>query len=125
MVRADHRRQKKKLIEAARWWATGGAAQAAQFSADCAALNIQLPDGFEQPATHFVVDPENWDTVMLFVSLGTQWRIGGMGDVIGLDYTAVDAVFRIRRIKNRASLFDGLQVMEEAALAAFREAKPK
>ncbi|OAI11795.1 hypothetical protein A1507_19875 [Methylomonas koyamae] len=62
---------------------------------------------------------------MLFVSLGTQWRIGGMGDVIGLDYTAVDAVFRIRRIKNRASLFDGLQVMEEAALAAFREAKPK
>lgn len=48
-----------------------------------------------------------------------------MGDVFGLDYAAVDAVFRIRRIKNRATLFEDLQVMEEAALAAFREAKQK
>ncbi len=62
---------------------------------------------------------------MLFLSLDTQWQIGAMGEVIGLNYGGVDAVFRIKRIKDRAALFDDLQIMERAAVAAFREQRAK
>lgn len=67
-----------------------------------------------------IVEPDNWEALMLFISLSSQWRIGGMGEVLGLDYTAVEAVFRIKRIKSRAELFDALQIMESAALGVFR-----
>lgn len=62
---------------------------------------------------------------MVFLSLDTQWQIGAMGEVIGLNYAGVDAVFRIKRIKNQAELFDDLQVMERAAVTAFREQRQK
>ena len=62
---------------------------------------------------------------MLFLSLDTQWQIGAMGEVIGLNYGGVEAVFRIKGIKERAALFDDLQVMERAAVTAFREQRAK
>lgn len=62
---------------------------------------------------------------MLFLSLSTQWTIGAMGDVLGLNYPGVEVVFRIKRVHNRASMFDDLQVMEAAAITAFREQRAK
>ncbi|WP_446807954.1 DUF1799 domain-containing protein [Methylomonas sp. 2BW1-5-20] len=63
--------------------------------------------------------------MMLFLSLDTQWQIGAMGEVIGLNYAGVEAVFRIKRFKNRAELFDDLQIMERAAVTVFREQRAK
>lgn len=61
--------------------------------------------------------PENWDTLLLFLALATQWRIGGMGGFLGLDYSAVESTLRLMGLwRRRAELFSGLQVMERAAL---------
>lgn len=46
-----------------------------------------------------------------------------MGGVTGLDYSAVESVMRIRRMRGRAALFDGLRVMERAALRELNKAK--
>lgn len=50
---------------------------------------------------------------MAWLRVQTQWRTGPSG-VIGLDYTAVDVV--LRRNKAGDEVFDGLQIMERAAL---------
>lgn len=63
--------------------------------------------------------PENWPAVELFLGCATQWRVDGMsGAVLGLDYQGVEALMRIRRVRDRAALFDDLQIMERAALRA-------
>lgn len=66
--------------------------------------------------------PENQPAFMLFQALRTQWRTG-MGGATGLDYTAVFALMRERRIpaKQRQELFDDIQAMEDAALEAMQE----
>lgn len=61
------------------------------------------------------VEPENWDVVMLFLRVQTQWRYS-FGGPTGLDYTGVEAAMRLAGIQQSADLFDGLQVMEVAAL---------
>lgn len=64
---------------------------------------------------------ENWLTVRLFLDLSTQWRLAvGMGCAVwlGLDYPAVLAHLRMRGVKrcDRARIFDGIRIMEGAAL---------
>lgn len=66
----------------------------------------------------FDVYPENWDAVRLFLGLQTQWRVGPMGGLVGLDYPGVEAAMRMARVKDRAQLFEQLQTMEFAALEA-------
>jgi hypothetical protein len=69
-------------------------------------------------AESFDVWPENWRAVITFVALGTQWRTGAMGQIVGLDYVAVEAAFRLRRVPpyKWRGLFAALQLMEAAAL---------
>ena len=69
----------------------------------------------------FEVLPENWDTVGMWMRVQTQWRTAGFGNAVGLDYSAVWATLNGLRIKNKAEIFDGLQVMELAALAALKD----
>jgi len=70
----------------------------------------------------FEVWEENWPVVLLFLSLGRQWRWLplAMGPPIrlGLDYTAVESVFRLTgvRKKERAETFAALQLMESAVI---------
>jgi len=61
--------------------------------------------------------------VGLFLRLSTQWRYGMMGGVLGLDYPGVEALLRIERVKDRAAVFVGLQIMESGALPELN--KPK
>jgi hypothetical protein len=67
--------------------------------------------------------PENWRAVRYFVRLGTQWRVGGMGDLIGLDYAAVESALRMLAVQRSrwSSLFKDFQVMEAAAVDYLRE----
>ncbi|MCE2910213.1 MAG: DUF1799 domain-containing protein [Burkholderiaceae bacterium] len=70
----------------------------------------------------FEVLPENWPTLLAFLAVQTQWRIGGMGHPVGLDYQGVDVALRRLRIEDPdGELFAGLQVMEIAALDAMKE----
>jgi hypothetical protein len=63
---------------------------------------------------------QNWDTVMLFLSVSTQWRVG-MSGLIGMDYCAIEAMLRMKKKKITPSQFDGLQIMEREVLAALAE----
>lgn len=67
----------------------------------------------------FPVEPDNWEIVGLFSALRTQWRVAPMGGYLGLDYTAVAAVFNILRVADRETVFSHLQEMESAALQVF------
>lgn len=74
------------------------------------------------PEEDFPVLSENWDIVQLFMRLQTQWKYASSGTAIGLDYTSVDVVMRRLNIEDTdGSVFDGLQVMEFAALDAVRD----
>lgn len=65
---------------------------------------------------------ENWDTLMVFLALQTQWRreIPAMsGQMIwhGLRYTEAEVVIRMMgHQKQQKDIFDGLRVMESSAL---------
>lgn len=72
----------------------------------------------EDEAVDFEVDPDNWDIVMFFMRVQTQWRAGYAGPT-GLDYTAVESTFRMLEIEDRREIFEGLQIMEAAALKVF------
>jgi len=65
---------------------------------------------------------ENWDIVAMFLRMQTQWRIG-FGGPTGLDYAAMDWLCRLYSVQDPVGLFEGLQVMEAAALTTFNKKK--
>jgi len=54
--------------------------------------------------------------------LQTQWQIIN-GVFLGLQYASVDALMRILRVKDRAAVFEDLQIMEISALRVLNEKK--
>lgn len=61
--------------------------------------------------------------MLLWLRVQTQWRVAGIGGVVGLDYPAVFAVMdRLKVADEDGELFAGLQVMEVAAMKAIRSA---
>lgn len=114
MARKPCEGQKKKLTEAAEHWAGGGGDSGKQLDDDAAAFGVIM----EEPAPEdFEVWPENWDAVVMFLRISTQWRTS-MGGPIGLDYGALEWLFRLYEVKEPRSLLEDLQVMEGAALTA-------
>lgn len=80
----------------------------------------EIEEGLRATAesTDFEVDPENWETVMLFLRIQTQW-IQGPGGATGLNYLAVFATMDRLKVQDpEGALFEGLQIMERAALKA-------
>ena len=64
------------------------------------------------------IEPDNWDTVMLFCRVQTQWRYS-FGGRAGLDYPAVFATMdRLKVADPDGLVFEGIQVMEAASLKA-------
>jgi hypothetical protein len=70
----------------------------------------------------FLVWPDNWPVLQVFMAMQTQWRmIAGMGGVMyqGIDYGAfTPAVLRGLGVTMAGwpEIFNGLRVMERAAL---------
>ena len=60
--------------------------------------------------------PENLEAVNVFHGCETQWKYAGRGVRVGLDYSAVEAMMRIRKTRDRATVFRKLQVMETEVL---------
>jgi hypothetical protein len=121
------RSPRKKLEDAARYWA-GSVPDFSQAIEELRALNApdeviqQLID--EQTEDDFEVWPENWDCVEMFLRVGTQWRTG-MGGPTGLDYTAVLAVIGLYQVDDHRAMFEALGVMEAAALSVWSEERDK
>lgn len=64
-----------------------------------------------------------WPVVRLWLAVQTQWRTS-FGGLVGLDYPAVFAVMAHTGVTDpTGEIFDGLQTMESAALAALRKDK--
>jgi len=66
---------------------------------------------------------ENWLVVVSFLRCSTQWRYVGMDGVrTGLHYPAVESVLRLTvPARERRAVFDGIQIMERAALDVFTQ----
>jgi hypothetical protein len=60
--------------------------------------------------------------VNTFIAAATQWRTGMAGPT-GLDYSAMPTVMRLTGVprKEWPQVFDGLRLMEDAALEAMRK----
>jgi hypothetical protein len=78
---------------------------------------------FDTKNENFEVYEENVETVSTFMRLQTQWKILAMGGFIGLDYIAVEAVFRMTNIKDHDIMLSNIQTMEGAALSILNNRK--
>lgn len=143
-MEAQRRRQRKKLIDAARWWAGIRDIAPGAFEPDYSVLEAmdawgapqdeidqvrtQL-DQAAQPTSDepFGVYAENWGPVMAFCALGARWQYAAMaGQRTGLDWAGVEAwIDRHVRRRRRRSLSTDLQTMERAVLHADREQREK
>lgn len=68
--------------------------------------------------------PENWNAVMLFRELSTQWNVGMRGPV-GLRYEAIASVMDLTGIpvSERCGLFAQLRILERGALDALNHGR--
>lgn len=71
-------------------------------------------------AAQFEVWQENWETVIMFLRMQTQWN-ASMGGVTGLNYSSLEYLCRLYSVKDPVSLFEGIQVMEVTALASLNK----
>ena len=74
----------------------------------------------EPVCTDFEVWKDNWDIVVMFLRVETQWRIGMRG-ATGLDYNVIRWAFEMYGVSDQREMFEGLQVMEAAALGAMNK----
>ena len=112
-----------KLREAAVYWASGGKVVEDKTQEDAAAFGLSLPKPKEEKSEHFGVWGENWDTVMMFLRMQTQWTVS-MAGYVGLKYEVLlvsGGLFDLYDVENRREVLEGLQVMESAALNEFRK----
>lgn len=115
---------RKKLIEAARYWARGGKGEDSRL-ADLLVAGVPEAeakawlDGLGDPEPDkCLVWPCHWPALDAFLGLQSQWKRAPFGGLIGLDYAAIPAFFQLRGIprKQWPGLFDKIQAMEHAAL---------
>jgi len=64
---------------------------------------------------NFEVWEENWEAVMMFLRMQTQWNVS-MNGLIGLNYQALETLIRLYHVKEPVELFEKVQVIERAAL---------
>lgn len=62
--------------------------------------------------------PENWDSWLFWLQIHTQWRVGGLGGLIGLDYTPVLMLMEKLHLTEDGwkALWSDVRAMEAAVL---------
>jgi hypothetical protein len=109
---------RKKLKDAAEYWAKGGVVD--EREADLKALGASPEQiaalKLEAVEQHFEVWEENWDVVLMFVRMSTQWHTS-MAGLTGLNYPSLEWLCKLYSVKDPVAIFEGVQVMEMAALA--------
>lgn len=113
----------KKLEAAAEYWISGGKKKKGdrkQLEEDARVLGVILADPGPEEVDEFKVWPENWEVLVWWGRVCTQWRVG-MSGPIGGDYGAWFELFRLYGVKDQQSLFEDLQLMEGAVLNKLAE----
>jgi len=64
----------------------------------------------------FEVWEENWEIVVMFLRMSTQWNTS-MSGLTGLNYPSLECLCKLYSVKDPVAIFEGVQVMEGAALA--------
>jgi hypothetical protein len=70
----------------------------------------------ESVEQHCEIWDDNWETVMMFVRMSTQWNTS-MAGMTGLNYPSLEWLCKLYSVKDPVVLFEGIQVMEMAALS--------
>jgi hypothetical protein len=84
-----------------------------------------LPDAPPTVPDECVVWDENWDAVMMFLRMGTQWQVS-MAGYTGMKYEVLlgtGGLFDLYDVKDRRGMLEDLQIMETAALAQLHKEK--
>ncbi len=71
----------------------------------------------DEPAApaDFEVWEENWEIVMMFMRMQTQWNVT-MGGFVGLKYEVLRWLCDLYSVEDQRAMLDGLRTMEAAAL---------
>lgn len=81
-------------------------------------MGIVLPE--PEPEADFEVWEENWDIVMMFMRLQTQWNVV-MGGFTGLKYEVLRWMCDLYSVEDPKAMLEGIQVMEAAALQVLND----
>ena len=76
---------------------------------------------------HFEVWEENWEAVMMFLRLQTQWSVT-MGGYVGLKYEVLlgaGGLMSLYDVDNPRELLEEIQAMEAAALSELNKKNGK
>ena len=107
-------------MDAAKHWAGGGGDQ--DLEEDLAEWGVPESEIERQREENaFVVWPDNWDTLILFLASSSQWSYGPSGMPVGLRYEGVESVARLARIEITPERFWDLRLMESAAREVFAD----
>lgn len=82
-------------------------------------MGVVLPDP-DPTETNFEVWDENWDIVMMFLRLQTQWDVS-MSGYVGLKYEVLRWLCDLYSIEDPRAMLEGIQVMEAAALQVLND----
>jgi hypothetical protein len=66
---------------------------------------------------------QNWETVLMFLRMQTQWAVS-MSGFVGLKYEVLlcaGGLFDLYNVSNRVAMLEDLKVMEAAALKEFNK----
>ena len=72
------------------------------------------PDAMRTEPEDLGLYPDNWEVVMFFMRLQTQWMVSAMGQRVGLVYSSVTTVAEVFGQKITPEFFHDLQILEIA-----------
>ena len=117
--------QAGKLRNAAKYWASGGKKIEDKSGADAAAFGLKLKRPAAPVEKNFDVWEENWETVMMFMRMATQWNVT-MGGYVGLKYEVLvgaGGLMSLYDVDNPREMLEGIQEMESVALVELNKEK--
>ncbi len=77
-----------------------------------------MPEKPKEKEEGCVVWEQNWETVLMFLRMQTQWNVS-MSGFVGLKYEVLlgaGGLFELYNVENRVAMLEDLKVMEAAAL---------
>jgi hypothetical protein len=84
---------------------------------------LQLPKKQEKQDDDFEVWDENWEAVMMFLRMQTQWTTS-MAGYVGLKYEVLlgsGGLFDLYNVEDRRDVLERLQILEATALSELRK----
>ena len=116
----------KKLKEAVLYWLGSGKEVIDETQDDAKTFGLQLPaEKDKKDKDNFEVYEDNWDAVMIFCNMQTQWSTS-FGGFVGLKYEVLlmqGGMFDLYNITDRRKILEELQIMEHTALKELNKEK--